>query len=220
MPRLGKLALALLLAATFAVPGSAQIFHKKKKSYPPFALHKNLVVDLQPMPQVVAKQKCGNWAWAASLETALRAQGVPLDQTFWILRLNNGEVCLDSAGTPDDLIRYLERDPHFLGEGKKVQLRVQYVPGPPTAMDAMIRSVQQNRPMIVYWRGRARIISGVTYDENVSTTGDHIFAVQELRMIDLYAAPADPARVSKFVKGTDSLADFDGIMMVQVVPAP
>ena len=220
MRRLSKLVLALLLAATFAVPGSAQIFHKKKKSYPPFALHKDLVADLNPMPQVVAKQKCGNWAWAAALETVLRSQGVPLDQTFWILRLNNGELCLDSAGTPDDLIRYLERDPHFLGDGKKIQLRVVYVPGPPTAMDTVIRSIQQNRPIIVYWRGRARIVSGVTYDEQVSTTGDHFFAARELRMVDLYAAPTDPARVSKFDRATDSLAEFDGIMMVQVVPAP
>ena len=218
MPRSVRLTFALLLLV--AVSGSAQIFHKKKKSYPPFALHKNLVVDLQPMPQVVAKQKCGNWAWAAALETALRSQGVPLDQTFWILRLNNGELCLDSAGTPEDLIRYLERDPHFLDNGSKVQLRVLWVPGPPTAMDLMIRSIQTNRPIIVFWRGRARVLSGVTYDENVSTTGDHIFAARELRMIDLYAAPTDAARVVKFDKVTDSLSEFSGTMQVQVVPAP
>jgi len=212
--------LALVLLLLVAVPGSAQIFHKKKKSYPPFALHRNLVVDLQPLPQVVAKQKCGNWAWAAALETALRAQGVALDQTFWILRLNNGELCLDSAGTPEDLIRYLERDPHFLDNGKKVQLHVLWVPGPPTAMDLLIRSVQLNRPIIVFWRGRARVLSGVTYDESVSTTGDRIFDAREMRMIDLYAPPTDPTRVATFVKGTDNLAEFTGTMQVQVVQVP
>ena len=221
MPRLGKFVLALLLVATLAVPALAQIFHKTpKKSYPPFALHKGLTADLKIMPVVVARQKCGNWAWAAALETVLRSQGVPLDQEFWILRLNNGEPCLDSAGSPEDLIRYLERDAHVLDDGRKVRLHVVYVPGPPTAMDAIIGSVQSNRPVIVYWRGRARVLSGITYDEKVSPTGDHMFEARELRLVDLYAPPKDPARVAKFVKGTDSLSDFDGVMQVQVLPEP
>ena len=218
MWRFVRLAVVLLLLVV--VPGSAQIFHKKKKSYPPFALHKDLKADLPVMPVVVAKQKCANWAWAAALETTLRAQGVPLDQQFWVLRLNKGELCLDTPGAPEDLIRYLERDAHVLSDGRKVRLHAVYTPGPPTSMDALIRSIQQNRPVIVYWRGRARILSGVTYDENVSPTGDHMFEGRELRLVDLYANPKDPARLEKFVKGTDSLADFAGTMQVQVLPEP
>jgi hypothetical protein len=218
MPRLAKFALAFLCAV--AVPASSQIFHKKKKSYPPFAAHQGLTADLKTMPLVVAKQKCANWAWAAALETVLRAQGVPLDQTFWVLRLNHGELCLDTPGAPEDLIRYLERDPHVLDDGRKVRLHVVYVPGPPTAMDALIRSIQDNRPVIVYWRGRARVLSGVTYDEQVASTGDHLFVARELRLVDLYAPPKDPARIATFVKGTDNLAEFEGMMQVQVLPEP
>src|ERR1051326_1921119 len=139
MRRSVRLVLALVLAGAVTVPGPAQIFHKaKKKSYPPFALHKNLTVDLKITPLVVARQKCANWAWAAALETVLRAQGVPLDQTFWVLRLNHGEPCLDTTGAPEDLIRYLESDSHVLDDGRKVRLHVVYVPGPPTAMAALI----------------------------------------------------------------------------------
>jgi hypothetical protein len=220
MPRCAKLGLVLLLVVSVSVSGLAQIFHKKKKSYPPFALHKNLAVDLKIVPVVVAKQKCGNWAWAAALETVLRSQGVPLDQTFWVLRLNHGEPCLDSPGAPEDLIRYLERDAHVLDDGRKVRLHVIYVPGPPTGMDGLIRSIQNNQPVIVYWRGRARVLSGMTYDENVAPTGDHLFEARELRLIDLYALPKDPARVSTFVKGVDNLAEFEGVMGVQVLPEP
>jgi len=218
MRRSSKIMIVLLLL--MAVPGSAQIFHKKKKSYPPFAAHKGLTADLQVMPVVVAKQKCENWAWAAALETVLRSQGVPLDQSFWVQRLNNGERCLNSPGTPEDLIRYLERDPHVLADGSKIRLRVQYLSGPPTYMDAMIRSIQQNHPIIVFWRGRARVLVGVTYDESVASTGDRTFEARELRLVDLYAAPNDPARMAKFVKGTDSLSDFAGTMQVQVLPEP
>lgn len=219
MLRFDKTGFVCALVTVLALFASAQK-PKKIKSYPPFALHKNLTADLQILPVVVARQKCANWAWAAALETVLRSQGVPLDQTFWVLRLNNGEPCLDSPGTPEDLIRYLERDPHVLDDGRKVRLRVVYTPGPPTAMDALIRSIQQNRPVIVYWRGRARVLSGVTYDENVAPTGDHLFVARELRLVDLYAAPKDPARVAKFVKGTDNPAEFDGMMQVQVLPEP
>ena len=218
MLRSARLALVLLLLV--AVPGSAQIFHKKKKSYPPFAAHKGLTADLQMMPVVVAKQKCENWAWAAALETVLRSQGVPLDQSFWVQRLNNGERCLNSPGAPGDLIRYLERDSHVLSDGRKIRLRVQYLPGPPTYVDGMIRAIQQNHPIIVFWRGRARVLTGVTYDESVASTGDRIFDARELRLVDLYAAPQDPARVAKFVKATDSLSEFDGTMQVQVIPEP
>jgi hypothetical protein len=210
-----KLAVGLVLLAS-TVPAQ----HKKIKSYPSFALHKNVTADLKVTPIVVARQKCANWAWAAALETVLRSQGVPLDQTFWVLRLNNGELCLDSPGAPDDLIRYLERDSHVLDSGRKVRLHVTYAPGPPTSMDSVIRSIQQNRPVIVYWRGRARVLAGVTYDENVSPTGDHLFVAHELRMIDLYAGPKDPARLGTFVKGKDNLAEFDGTMQVQVLPEP
>ena len=214
MSRPAKLALTLALIVTSALAD------KKPKAYPPFALHKDVTVDLKMTPIVVARQKCANWAWAAALETALRAQGVPLDQTFWVARLNNGEPCLDSPGAPGDLIRYLERDPHVLDDGRKVRLHVTFVPGPPTSMDMLIRSVQQNRPVIIYWRGRARVLEGVTYDENVSPTGDHLFMAHELRLIDLYASPKDPARISKFTKGTDSLTEFEGTMQVQVLPEP
>jgi hypothetical protein len=216
MSRPAKLALVLALVAL----AMSALADKKPKSYPPFALHKDVTVDLKITPIVVAKQKCANWAWAAALETVLRAQGVPLDQTFWVVRLNNGEPCLDSPGATDDLIRYLERDPHILDDGRKVRLHATFVPGPPNSMDALIRAVQQNRPVIIYWRGRARVLEGVTYDENVSPTGDHFFMAHELRMIDLYAGPKEPGRISKFVKGTDSLAEFDGTMQVQVVPEP
>ena len=214
MPRFGKLGLTLVL---LVISASAD---KKPKSYPALTLRKDVAVDLKITPIVVAKQKCPNWAWAAALETVLRAQGVPLDQTFWVLRLNNGELCLDSPGAPDDLIRYLERDPHVLDNGRKVRLRVTFVPGPPNSMDALIHAVQQNVPVIIYWRGRARVLEGVTYDENVAPTGDHFVTGRELRMIDLYAGPHDAGRISKFVKGIDSLAEFDGMMQVQVVPEP
>src|SRR5882724_11026645 len=50
-----------------------------------------------------AKQNCENWAIAAGLETMLQHQNVALDQSFWIMRLNGGELCIDNPPTIDGL---------------------------------------------------------------------------------------------------------------------
>src|SRR6267154_4332879 len=50
-----------------------------------------------------AKQNCENWAMAAGLETMLQRQNVALDQSFWIMRLNGGELCLDQMPTIEAL---------------------------------------------------------------------------------------------------------------------
>src|SRR5262245_16526970 len=99
---------------------------QKKKA--PFYLRPGKDESLAKMPSVVAKQKCGNWAWAASLEAALRAQDVPLDQTFWVLRLNRGELCLDTAGDPESLAHFLESQAWVLDDGRKMRLQATYSP--------------------------------------------------------------------------------------------
>src|SRR3954465_16012766 len=50
-----------------------------------------------------ARQNCENWAMAAGLETMLQRQNVPLDQSFWVMRLNGGELCVDDLPTIDPL---------------------------------------------------------------------------------------------------------------------
>jgi hypothetical protein len=57
-----------------------------------------------------AKQSCENWAMAAGLETMLQRQNVPLDQSFWVMRLNGGELCVDETPTIDALKLAVNRD--------------------------------------------------------------------------------------------------------------
>src|SRR5436305_6447740 len=51
----------------------------------------------------IAKQNCENWAVAAGLETMLQRQNVPLDQSFWVMRLNGGALCVDDTPSIDAL---------------------------------------------------------------------------------------------------------------------
>ncbi len=67
---------------------------KKKQAY---YLKPDQTADLTSPKIVTAKQNCENWALAAGLETMLQKQNVSLDQTFWVMRLNYGELCVTAA---------------------------------------------------------------------------------------------------------------------------
>lgn len=183
----------------------------------PLQLKPGQTAQLAVLPAVVARQKCENWAWAAALEAVLRVQGVRLDQTYWVTRLNGGELCLPRAGAPDDLIRALESQRHVLDDGRTMRLHVRYTAGAPRSVDDLIMSLRQNRPLILFWRGHACLLSAMTYDEFIGPNGARIFEVRDLSLVDAYYKPGERGRTGTFVKGANDLAELDGMMQVQVV---
>src|SRR5438270_11424183 len=84
-----------------------------------------------------AKQNCENWAVAAGLETMLQRQNVPLDQSFWVMRLNGGELCVNDMPTIDALKLMVNRD-FVLDDGRHVRLEIHFEPGPPVNIDPVI----------------------------------------------------------------------------------
>src|SRR3954470_4954144 len=182
-----RTAIALAALAFFALPLAAG----KKKS--PFSMTRpGMKAELATLPSIVAKQKCGNWAWAAGFEAMLRTQGAgaPLDQSYWITRLNGGEVCLDAVGRWEDLLRTLERADYVLDDGRKLRLEPRFIAGAPTVPDDLIMAMRRNQPIMLMWRGRGYLLAGVTYDEQIATTGSRMFEITELKLLDPYAAPA------------------------------
>jgi hypothetical protein len=153
-------------------------------------------VRLAQMPLVVAKQKCENWAWAASLEAMLRLQDAPIPQEYWIQRLNHGEVCLPRAESFENLARFLESDSYVLDNGHKLRLQVQYHDGAPTSPDDLIASVQRNQPIMLFWNGHPYLIAGVLYDELIAPNGGRRFEVRELKLLDPYVNPKPAAAAS------------------------
>ncbi|HZQ91604.1 MAG TPA: hypothetical protein VFA60_07410 [Terriglobales bacterium] len=200
---------------------------------------------LGDVPVVVARQPCGNWSWAAALETSLRMQGAPIAQTYWILKVNRGEVCEARAGDFDELARVLESDYYVLDDGSKVRLKVDYRPGPPTAPELVIASVLRKAPMMLEWRDRTYLLTGVVYDEYIAPNGGRFYELRELRLLDTTidpaakpAAPAGPPpsrierrrdqdedaprpsadpRLVTFVKGRDDPGEIGGTFQVTVV---
>lgn len=212
------LAMRRLRAVAVVVLICLPLLGDKKKAIP-MQMRPKQHAELPALPAVVAKQKCGNWSWAAAFETMLRMQGVgaPLDQAYFITRLNGGEACMDSPGDWENVIRALTRDYYVLYNGRKLRLEPRFVAGPPTAPDDLIMGLRRNLPPMLILRGRAYLLTGVSYDEFIAPNGARMFQVTELKLMDPYAPADKPERYVTFDRAKDDANEIDGVFTVRVL---
>jgi hypothetical protein len=156
-----------------------------------------------------AKQSCENWAVAAGLETMLQQQSVPLDQSFWVMRLNGGELCVDDLPTIDALKLVVNRD-FVLDDGRHVRLEIQFTPGPPVSIDSVIAGLKLQQVTLLLWHGHPYYLTGMTYDERIGRDGTRFFEVKEIRLANTY--PKLPGVT--FQKRRDDPAEIQGILSV------
>jgi hypothetical protein len=156
-----------------------------------------------------AKQNCENWAIAAGLETMLQRQNVALDQSFWVMRLNGGELCVDDLPTIDALKLVVNRD-FVLDDGRHVRLEIQFTPGPPVSIDSVIAGLKLQQVTLLLWHGHPYYLTGMTYDERIGRDGTRFFEVKEIRLANTY--PKLPGVM--FQKGRDDPAEIQGILSV------
>jgi hypothetical protein len=156
-----------------------------------------------------ANQNCENWAVAAGLETMLQQQNVFLDQSFWVMRLNGGELCLDNMPHIDALKLMVNRD-FVLDDGRHVRLEIHFEPGPPVNVDPVIAGLKLQQVTLLLWRGHSYYLTGVTYDERIGRDGTRFFEVKEIRLANTY--PKLPGVT--FLKGRDNPEEIQGILSV------
>lgn len=183
---------------------------KKKQQY---YLKPDQTVDLRRPHLMIAKQNCINWGLAAGLETMLAQQQVALDQNFWVMRLNYGEICVDQLPSMEFLAKVIDHD-FVLDDGRHVRLELAFTAGAPTDTDALIGRLQREQPSLLLWRGHPYYLVGATYDERIGLDGTRLFDIKELRLVDTFAR--QPAVT--FQKGRDDLGEIDGIVSVVVAP--
>jgi hypothetical protein len=159
-----------------------------------------------------AKQDCENWAMAAGLETMLQHQNVALDQSFWVMRLNGGELCLDKIPTIDALKLMVNRD-FVLDDGRHVRLEIHFEPGPPLSVDPIIVGLKSQQVTLLLWRGHPYYLTGVTYDERIGRDGTRFFELKEIRLANTY--PKLPGVT--FQRGKDDPGEIQGTMSVTVL---
>ena len=160
-----------------------------------------------------AKQSCENWALAAGLETMLQQRNVALDQSFWIMRLNGGELCVDDLPAIDALKSVVNRD-FVLDDGRHVRLEIHFEPGPPVNIDPVIAGLKLQQVSLLLWHGHPYYLTGVTYDERIGRDGTRFFEVKEIRLANTYAKLPGIT----FQKGRDDPAEIQGILTVAVLP--
>src|SRR5437879_5942598 len=75
------------------IPASAQ--KKSKNGYGNFFRKPDQKVEIATAPTTlqVAHRKCENYAWAAIVESMMRAQAVNIPQDDWAIRTSNGMKC-------------------------------------------------------------------------------------------------------------------------------
>jgi hypothetical protein len=159
-----------------------------------------------------ARQECENWAVAAGLETMLHQQNVQLDQSYWIMRLNGGELCVPGMPPADVLTKLVNREV-VLADGRHATLELQYIPGAPTNIDGLIFGLQNQNISLLIFRGHTYYLAGVTYDEYIGLDGGRMLQVKELRLANTFAGKPGIA----FVRGRDNPDDIQGTMTVSVV---
>ncbi len=203
MKKLRSAAAVLTLLATVCVHAGDKVSKKLQQSY---QLKPDQTIDLPAGKLITGRQSCENWAVAAGLETMLKKKGVALDQSFWVMRLNYGEIC---AGLPkiDDLAKVVD-DEFVLDDGRHVRLELQFTPGAPGQVDSIIAGLQQEQPALLLWRGHPYYISGVTYDEYIGKDGSRLFIVKELRLANTFAGKPGVT----FLRGRDNPDEIQGII--------
>jgi hypothetical protein len=183
-----------------------------KKQQQQYYLKPDQTADLTSgTKMVIAKQNCENWALAAGLETLLRGQNVALDQNFWVMRLNGGELCVDAPTTIEALMHVVNKE-FVLDDGRHVRLEVRFVPGPPVGLDAVIAGLKLQQVSLLLWRGHPYYLTGITYDERIGRDGTRFFEVKELRLANTFAKQPGVT----FEKGRDNADEIQGILSVTV----
>jgi hypothetical protein len=183
----------------------------KKKQAQSYKLKPDQTADIAVGKLGTAKQECENWAVAAGLETMLAQQGVQLDQSYWIMRLNYGEICVQQMPTPDALVKLVNREV-VLADGRHAKLELEYFPGAPTNIDGLIYGLQSQNISLLIFRGHTYYLAGVTYDEYIGLDGGRMLQVKELRLANTFAGKPGIA----FVRGRDNPDDIQGTMTVSV----
>ena len=94
------------------------IHSAQKKQQQSYYLKPDQSVDLASDSKLItAKQNCENWALAAGLETMLQQQSVTLNQNFWVMRLNGGELCLTDSPAIEALAQVVTRNLYWTMAG-------------------------------------------------------------------------------------------------------
>ena len=188
----------------------------KKPKGAPLAKLPDQTADIQNLVVMPASQPCTNYAWAVAVETMLRIQNVPLDQHFWVQKATGGELCIDPIPDLERLTRALN-GLYTLDDGRKFKLEAEVFAGAPTNPADAIGPLKKGIPLLIFWKSRAYILRGATYDEYIYPNNQRMYELHELKLLDPLVKGKE--RYVSFVNGTDDPADITAVVLVTATPS-
>jgi len=192
----------------------------KRAKYRILKLDGQAIIPSAAEQVVPAQRACESYAWAAALETILRARGVVIPQQQWAIRANGGDACMDSTPDYPELIaKYINGD-YTPSANQRIHLEANFAPGPPGYPDSLIASMKKGLPVIMIWNGHAYVLYGMKYDEYVQANRGRIFEVNEFMLVVPLRKKNDPARLVSFLKERDDPNSINGFLDVQVTERP
>jgi hypothetical protein len=217
------------IAILFAVPAMAAVvpqirhnfgfkqplnalFSGKNQTPAGWVLHKQSA-NLEKTDFQVAEKACDNWAWVAGIVGMAASRGAHIGQQYLIDRLYGGSICVNSTVNIESRAREISRD-YVLVDGQRFRLEAQFARGAPTQPDPLIVAMRQNRPLMLLWRNRPYLLTGVDYDEYTAPTGNKLLIVTELRLFD--PAADAPKRQLTFSREEDNTDDLNGVLDLNV----
>src|SRR5437763_1887008 len=185
----------------------------KKKPQQAYYVKPAQTADLDAPKLVTAKQECENWAMAAGLEALMKQQNVSINQSYWVMSVYGGELCVLETPSIQAFAQVVNRE-FVLDDGRHVRLELHFTPGAPSNADAVIFALKQQQLSLVFLRGHAYYLTGATYDEHIGRDGSRMYVIRELRLTDTFAKQPEIT----FQPGRDNLGDIGGVLSVSVIP--
>jgi hypothetical protein len=190
------------------------LFGGKKQGPSGWMLRKRSV-QLDKVDLRGADRPCGNWGWVAGVIDMASSRGARIEQQYLVDRLYGGSVCLESPGDVSSLSQKISHD-YVLADGQKFQLAAEFTAGAPAQADPLIVSILTNKPLMLLWRNRPYLLTGMDYDEYIAPTGNKMFIVTELRLFDPLGEVGK--RQVTFSRDRDNPDDLNGVLEIRIYP--
>jgi hypothetical protein len=168
-------------------------------------------VEIKALKLPQPKQKCPNWAWAATVEMMLARQGVDIKQSDWIVKANGGELCIETTPVLDDIKRVVTGN-YVQPDGTKIHLSA-IITKDATDVGYLVGSLRDGRPLLILYGGRVLVLQSLLYDEYIYPNNQRMFEAVRLTLLDPLGS--DPVI---FDKARDDPALVQGIFEVRVGP--
>jgi hypothetical protein len=207
-PALSALPFSALNAGLFGLFGGS-------KQAPPGWMLRKQSVQIDKVDLKSADKPCGNWGWVAGIVDMASTRGAQMEQQYLVDRLYGGSVCLESAGDPGSLVQQISHE-YVLPDGQKFQLAAHFTTGAPAQADPLIVSILQKKPLMLLWRNRAYLLTGMDYDEYITPSGNKMFIVTELRLFD--PVGEEGRRQVTFSRDRDNPNDLNGVLEISIYP--